>query len=91
MRLTGKEIPGEWPLDGEHKCAVCGEEPDAMWRGAVALCICKTCARKILPVLIADALTPDDATYGKILGNFDALKLPYVTAALCRVTKKRRA
>lgn len=89
VRLTGKETPGVWPLDGEYQCAICGKEPVAMWRGALALYICGHCAREVLPRLIADALTPDYAEYGKILDAFKALEIPYLQAALCIIAQRR--
>jgi len=90
MRLSGNERPGECNYYKDNKCAVCGGEPSAVWRGHDIILICPQCARDILPRLIADALTPDDSEYGKILDNFRGLEAPYLQAALCRVTASRR-
>jgi hypothetical protein len=89
MRLNGDERPGEWPYYKDNKCAVCGGQPSAIWWGHDVIHICPQCARDILPRLIADALTPEDSEYGKILDNFRSLEAPYLQAALCRVTAMR--
>jgi hypothetical protein len=81
----------EYDLYPDAKCSICGSHPTAMWRGVSDVFICPGCAVDVLPRLIADALTPDDAQYGKILDDLEAMKTPYLTAALCRVAHKRQA
>ncbi len=52
-RMSDLKKSGE-PLES---CFSCQEEADAMWMGAHELFICRECAERILPALLADAIS----------------------------------
>lgn len=67
----------EWP--GGGTCSICGASDwHAHWQGETALRVCRTCATRVLPALIGDAV------YGAgIRGSADAA-LTEVTGAYWR-------
>lgn len=92
MRFEGDGIEGE---EGEiifprGTCVFCGKRADAVWWGNGYTRVCKQCAVDILPRLIADAMVNGDGTeYGEILEIFQALKAPFLEAALAQMTRAR--
>ena len=60
---------------GELKCSFCGEKPEAYWHEMQTVFVCRSCAVKILPRLIADAVYPPSIdlaaqTLDKVLKEF---------------------
>lgn len=64
------------------KCNICGSDhPAAMWAGSSDVFICLTCAKNILPRLIADAFMAKANTYEQFLHFADKAKTAFYQAA----------
>lgn len=52
-----EDLPAELEGDDVEKCSFCGNDAVAFWSGNKMVSTCRNCAIRILPRLIADAVT----------------------------------